>query len=74
MKTDVKDNAGKKASWDETFQLPNILMEYRNGSSFTFEAHDKDIANSELLGSTDPLEVVDLVSDESLKEWTLEIF
>jgi hypothetical protein len=27
-----------------------------------------------LLGSTDPLEVVDLVQDESKREWNLEIF
>ena len=31
LKTDVKDNAGKQASWDETFQLPNILTELKNG-------------------------------------------
>ena len=40
LKTDVKDDAGKRASWDETFLLPNILTEYRNGNEITFEAYD----------------------------------
>jgi hypothetical protein len=26
MDTDVKDDAGKNAKWDETFQFPNILQ------------------------------------------------
>lgn len=74
MKTDVKDDAGKQAKWDETFQLPNILTEYRDVVSLVFEAYDKDIASSDLLGSTDPLDVVDLVKDETVHEWSLEIF
>lgn len=74
LQTDVKDDAGKNAKWDETFQLPNIMAQIRDGGSLKFEAYDKDVAGSDLLGSADPLDFEDLVQDESLKEWTLELY
>ena len=30
LQTEVKDGAGKKAKWDETFMLPNILANVKN--------------------------------------------
>lgn len=50
------------------------MAEYQNGGSFTFEAFDKDIASSDLLGSTDPLDLVDIVQHDSQREWTLDIY
>jgi Ca2+-dependent lipid-binding protein len=74
LKTDVKDDAGKSAKWDETFQLPNIMAQIRDGGSLTFEAYDKDVASSDLLGATDPVDFEDIVQDDSLKEWNLDLF
>ena len=71
MTTDVKDGAGKSAKWDETFQLPNIMKQIRDGGALTFEAYDKDIASSDLLGATDPIDFDDLVVDENVKEMDL---
>ena len=39
-----------------------------------FEAYDKDVGSSDLLGCTDPLDIVDIVQDEALREWTLDIY
>ena len=70
----MKDDAGKHAKWDEMFQLTGIFEEHQNDRAITFEAYDKDIASSDFLGSADPLEFVDLVQDESVKEWSLDLY
>ena len=43
METDVKDNAGKNAKWDETFQFPNVLQRLKGQDSLVFQAYDKDL-------------------------------
>lgn len=50
------------------------MAQIRNGGSIIFEAHDKDVASSDLLGSTDPIDFIDLVQDESVKEWDLPLY
>ena len=64
MKTDVQDEAGKHATFDDTFQLPNVAALVRDNSSLVFEAYDKDLMSSDLLGATDPLDYVEMVQDE----------
>ena len=39
-----------------------------------FEAYDKDLVGSDLLGATDPLDFVDYVGDEKVNEFNLELF
>ena len=39
-----------------------------------FEAYDKDMVGSDLLGATDPLDFVDYVGDENVNEFDLELF
>ena len=41
LKTDVKDGAGLNATWNETFQLPNIKNQAAKGGNIIFEAYDK---------------------------------
>ena len=61
LSTDVKDGAGKSAQWDETFQLSGIMDQVKANGVLVFEAYDKDLASSDLLGLTDPLEFLELV-------------
>ena len=74
LQTDVKDDAGKSARWDETFELPNIMSQIRDGNDIVFEAFDKDLAGSDSLGKTDPIEFLELVLDEKVKEWQLPLY
>lgn len=32
LQTDVKDDGGKSVKWDETFELPNVLSQIRDGN------------------------------------------
>ena len=72
--TDVKDDAGKYAKWDETFQFPNILQRVKAGDQLIFEAYDKDIGSSDLLCKTDALDFVDLVGSSEIVKMDLELF
>ena len=74
LTTDVKDDAGKQAKWDETFELPNIYTQVRDHNTIVFKAFDKDIGSSDLLGATDPLEFLELCTDETVKEWELPLY
>jgi Ca2+-dependent lipid-binding protein len=55
LRTSVKDGAGKQATWDETFQLPSIKHE--SVHQLVFKAFDKDMASSDLLGTTEPVDL-----------------
>ena len=74
LRTDVKDGAGKSAQWDETFQLPDIMDQVKANGALVFEAYDKDLASSDLLGFTGPLEFLELVEDDKVHDFDLELF
>ena len=74
METDVKNDAGKFAKWDETFQFPNIALQVRNEEQLIFEAYDSDVVSSELLCKCWPLDYVDLVSNTDLNKMDLDLF
>lgn len=62
-KTEVKDDAGKSAKWDDTFMMENILSLAKSNEQLVFEAYDKDIGSSDLLGFTDAIDIVDIVTN-----------
>lgn len=74
MDTDVKDDAGKSAKWDETFQFPNILQRLKANESLTFQAYDKDLTSSDLLCKTEPLDYIDLLGKTDPIKMKLEMF
>lgn len=39
-----------------------------------FEAYDKDLMSSDLLGATDPLDFVDYCEDDRVHEFDLELY
>ena len=45
-----------------------------NNGSIVFEAYDKDLVSSDLLGATDPLDFIDYCEDDRVHEFDLELF
>lgn len=73
-KTEVKDDAGKAAEWNEIFMMPDILKEAKQDNFIVFEAYDKDLLSSDLLCFTDDIDFVDLVVDTQEKKFDLEMY
>ena len=64
VKTDVKDDAGLNAEWNEKFCLTDIESQIQSGKRLVFEAYDKDIGSSDLLGQSKRLSFVSLIEEE----------
>lgn len=52
--------------------LPDIIT--LQDQSITFKTFDKDLASSDFLGDVDPVDIIDLLADDSIKHFELEIF
>ena len=50
LSTKVAKNAGKKATFDDLFELTNIKQEILNEEVLVLEAHDADTLSTEILG------------------------
>lgn len=74
LKTDVQDDAGLHAKFDDQFLLENIELEAKQGLSLVMEAYDKDIASSDLLGKANAISYYKLIVDENVHEWDLDLF
>lgn len=74
LATEVQDDAGKKAKWNETFQLPNISTSVQNHGTLVFEAFDKDIGSSDFLGRTKPFKIDEHVADDELDNLEVDLF
>lgn len=53
--TKVKQDAGKHAVFNERFSLTNISAEIQKDGALVLDAMEKDVASSDLLGSTKPI-------------------
>ena len=58
LETDVMDNAGLNAKFDQKFCLRNIQKEVLESKRAVFQAYDKDLTSSDLLGKTKPISFV----------------
>ena len=74
VETDVKDDAGKAAEWNENFCLPQIEQQVLSGKDLVFRAYDKDLASSDLLGSSKPQSFLKLVENEEIQKHDLTLF
>lgn len=72
--TTVAEDAGKHAVFNEKFTLSNINREVEKEATLVLEAMEKDIASSDLLGTTAPLNWCDLCSFEGLLKHNMDIF
>ena len=39
-----------------------------------FKTFDKDLGSSDFLGETDPIDIVDIITDDSVHDYELKIF
>lgn len=74
VETDVKDDAGKAAEWNENFCLPQIEQQVLSGKGLVFRAYDKDLASSDLLGQSKPQSFLKLVENEEIQRHDLTLF
>ena len=74
VQTDVKDDAGKAAEWNEKFCLTQVADQVESGKRLVLEAYDKDLMSSDLLGKTKGISYVSLVENEELKNHTVQLF
>ena len=58
--TTVAEDAGKHAIFNEKFVLTNVMAEIKKGSSLVLDAMEKDVASSDHLGSTQPIDWNDI--------------
>ena len=63
LKTEVKDDAGLQAKFNEQFVLENIDAPAKNGEELVIKAFDKDVGSSDLLGSANPITYIKMVAD-----------
>lgn len=74
MQTKVAQNAGKHATFNEQFELTNILEEIKAEEVLVIEAHDQDAVSSELLGRAMPISFSALTQSEELRNHELDLF
>jgi Ca2+-dependent lipid-binding protein len=73
-KTEVQDDAGKHAKFDDEFVLENIDGPVKEGLSLEMKAFDKDLVSSDLLGCANPISFIKLVEDNKEKSFDVDIF
>ena len=74
MQTTVKDDAGKSATWDETFVLENVYEAVLNGDELTFTAWDEDNVQNDLLCEARPKLFQDLVTNEMTQNHCVDLY
>lgn len=52
--------------------LPDVIT--LKDQSIVFKTFDKDLASSDFLGETDPVDIIDILNDDSVHKFELEIF
>jgi hypothetical protein len=72
-KTTTKDDAGKHAIWNETFELDALEIAVK-GSPFILASYDSDPTGVEWLGEIKGLQYKDLCSDAAEKKHDLDMF
>lgn len=72
LQTDVIDNGGLYAKFDAVFLVPDIIT--LKEQSIVFQTYDKDAFSSDLLGETDPVDIIDILDDDKVHYFELEIF
>ena len=56
IKTKTKDEAGLKATWNETFSLDDIAKEIKSGKKLILVATDVDVGVNETIGTSKPID------------------
>lgn len=71
--TTVAEDAGKHAIFNEKFELSNVLAEVEKDGELIFDAMEKDVGSSDLLGSTAPIKWKELCEYEGTMKKDVDI-
>lgn len=74
MKTSVKDDAGKKAEWNETFKLENVREQILNGEEMKLDSFDEDILIHDYIGGAWPIPWQDFCHDTAMKTHQVDLY
>lgn len=74
LKTRVIEDGGKKAVWDEEFELKNIMQQIKLKQSFVLETYDKDMVTEDLLGCSHSFTLNRLCQNFDPKDFDLELY
>lgn len=55
MQSTTKDNAGKHAVWNESFDLNQIREKVLNGDELVLQTYDEDVTLHDFLGASKPI-------------------
>jgi hypothetical protein len=73
FKTTTKDDAGKHAIWNETFELDALDVAVK-GSPFIIASYDSDPTGVEWLGEIKGMSYQSLCNENAEKKWDLDMF
>jgi len=73
LKTSTKGDAGRRATWNETFTLDDIHREIRSGGKLRLEALDDDTLSDDWLGASHPISFNEFVYNSDRVERRLEL-
>ena len=74
VRTRVIDNGGKKAVWDEEFELKIIRQQIRLKQSLVLGTYDKDLVTEDILGSSNPITFNRLCQNTDPQDFDLELY
>lgn len=74
IKSKVIENGGKEVEFNQQLELTNVYKHVRRSGALKFEALDKDLVTSDLLGISNPLSLIALTADPNPIEHQLELY
>lgn len=74
IKSKVIENGGKEVEFNQQLELSNVYKHVRREGELRFEALDKDLVTSDLLGISNPLSLISLTADPNPINHELELY
>lgn len=74
IKSKVIDGGGKEVAFNQELELTNVYKHVRRAGELKFEALDKDLVTSDLLGVSNPCSLIALTADQTPIEHELELY
>lgn len=63
IKSKVIDGGGKEVEFNQELELSNVYKHVRRAGELRFEALDKDLVSSDLIGISNPCSLIALTAD-----------
>lgn len=74
IKSKVISGGGKEVNFNQELELNNVFKHVRRDGELRFEALDKDLLTSDLIGISNPLSLIALTVDSNPINHVLELY